>query len=99
MVGRRSTGAPRKVSQGYFSLGPNARAIADAYLLDYYARLGDVANYIAADAPDAGAVHATSTATPRPAATTDPLPCRPRPRRSSGYEVPLTGWRKPASGL
>ena len=52
-------GAPRKVSQGYFSLGPNARATADAYLLDYYAWLGDVANYIAADAlTDAGAVHA-----------------------------------------
>jgi alkanesulfonate monooxygenase SsuD/methylene tetrahydromethanopterin reductase-like flavin-dependent oxidoreductase (luciferase family) len=52
-------GKPRKVSQGYFSLGPNARATADAYLLDYYAWLGDVANYIAADAlTDADAVHA-----------------------------------------
>src|SRR5436190_1734323 len=40
------SGAPRKVSQGYFSLGPNARATADAYLLDYYAWLGDVATYI-----------------------------------------------------
>jgi alkanesulfonate monooxygenase SsuD/methylene tetrahydromethanopterin reductase-like flavin-dependent oxidoreductase (luciferase family) len=52
-------GAPRKVSQGYFSLGPNARATADAYLLDYYAWRGDVANFIAADAlTDVGAVNA-----------------------------------------
>jgi alkanesulfonate monooxygenase SsuD/methylene tetrahydromethanopterin reductase-like flavin-dependent oxidoreductase (luciferase family) len=44
------SGAPRKVSQGYFSLGPSARPTADAYLLDYYAWLGPVADYIAADA-------------------------------------------------
>jgi alkanesulfonate monooxygenase SsuD/methylene tetrahydromethanopterin reductase-like flavin-dependent oxidoreductase (luciferase family) len=53
------SGAPRKVSQGYFSLGPNAGATAEAYLLDYYAWLGDVAKYIAADAlTDAAAVRA-----------------------------------------
>jgi alkanesulfonate monooxygenase SsuD/methylene tetrahydromethanopterin reductase-like flavin-dependent oxidoreductase (luciferase family) len=50
------SGAPRKVSQGYFSLGAAARPTADAYLLDYYAWLGSVADFIAADAltdPDA----------------------------------------------
>lgn len=50
------SGAPRKVSQGYFSLASSARPTADAYLLDYYAWLGPVAEYIAADAltdPDA----------------------------------------------
>ena len=50
-------GRPRKVSQGYFALGPSAREIADRYLLDYYAWLGEVAGYIAADAlTDADAI-------------------------------------------
>jgi alkanesulfonate monooxygenase SsuD/methylene tetrahydromethanopterin reductase-like flavin-dependent oxidoreductase (luciferase family) len=43
-------GVPRKVSQGYYALGPGAREAADRYLLEYYAWLGPVANYIAADA-------------------------------------------------
>jgi alkanesulfonate monooxygenase SsuD/methylene tetrahydromethanopterin reductase-like flavin-dependent oxidoreductase (luciferase family) len=43
-------GTPRKVSQGYFALGANARETADRYLLDYYGWLGPVADYIAADA-------------------------------------------------
>jgi alkanesulfonate monooxygenase SsuD/methylene tetrahydromethanopterin reductase-like flavin-dependent oxidoreductase (luciferase family) len=43
-------GRPRKVSQGYYSLGPSAREDADRYLLDYYAWRGPVAEYIAADA-------------------------------------------------
>jgi len=51
------SGAPRKVSQGYYSLGPDARATADSYLLDYYAWLGEIASYIAADAlTDADAI-------------------------------------------
>ena len=59
MGGRRPLRRSWKVSQGYFSLGPNARATADAYLLDYYAWLGDVAAYIAADAlTDADAARA-----------------------------------------
>jgi alkanesulfonate monooxygenase SsuD/methylene tetrahydromethanopterin reductase-like flavin-dependent oxidoreductase (luciferase family) len=50
-------GSPRKVSQGYYALGPDARETADRYLLDYYAWLGPVAEYIAADALcDAGAI-------------------------------------------
>jgi alkanesulfonate monooxygenase SsuD/methylene tetrahydromethanopterin reductase-like flavin-dependent oxidoreductase (luciferase family) len=50
-------GLPRKVSQGYYALGPGARETADRYLLDYYAWLGEVAGYIAADAlTDADAV-------------------------------------------
>ena len=43
-------GRPRKVSQGYFALGPAARETADRYLLGYYAWLWEVAGYIAADA-------------------------------------------------
>ncbi len=34
-------GEPRKMSLAYFSLGDDAEANADAYLLDYYAWLGD----------------------------------------------------------
>jgi alkanesulfonate monooxygenase SsuD/methylene tetrahydromethanopterin reductase-like flavin-dependent oxidoreductase (luciferase family) len=40
-------GRPRKLSLAYFALGPNARAQADGYLLDYYAFLGDFAGQIA----------------------------------------------------
>ena len=40
-------GRPRKLSLAYFALGPNARELADAYLLDYYAWLGDFAHQIA----------------------------------------------------
>jgi len=43
-------GKPRKLSLAYFGLGPNARAQADGYLLDYYGILGDVAGQIAASA-------------------------------------------------
>ena len=53
------SGRPRKVSQGYFSLGAGGRDTANRYLLDYYAWLGPVANYIAADAlTDAKSVRA-----------------------------------------
>jgi alkanesulfonate monooxygenase SsuD/methylene tetrahydromethanopterin reductase-like flavin-dependent oxidoreductase (luciferase family) len=45
-AGRR--GKPRKVSQAYFALGPNARQDADSYLKDYYAWLGPIAELIAA---------------------------------------------------
>ncbi|MFJ9542814.1 LLM class flavin-dependent oxidoreductase [Streptomyces sp. NPDC101225] len=44
------SGAPRKLSLAYFGLGPDARAQADGYLLDYYGFLGDVAGQIAASA-------------------------------------------------
>ncbi len=37
-------GTPRKLSLADFALGPDARAQADAYLLDYYGFLGDVAS-------------------------------------------------------
>jgi alkanesulfonate monooxygenase SsuD/methylene tetrahydromethanopterin reductase-like flavin-dependent oxidoreductase (luciferase family) len=43
-------GTPRKVSQGYFALDEDARGTVDRYLLDYYAWLGPVAGFIAADA-------------------------------------------------
>jgi alkanesulfonate monooxygenase SsuD/methylene tetrahydromethanopterin reductase-like flavin-dependent oxidoreductase (luciferase family) len=43
-------GRPRKLSLAYFGLGPDARAQADGYLLDYYAFLGDFASQIAAGA-------------------------------------------------
>jgi alkanesulfonate monooxygenase SsuD/methylene tetrahydromethanopterin reductase-like flavin-dependent oxidoreductase (luciferase family) len=43
-------GKPRKLSLAYFALGPYARALADSYLLDYYAFLGDFASQIAAGA-------------------------------------------------
>ncbi|MFD1936625.1 MULTISPECIES: LLM class flavin-dependent oxidoreductase [Nonomuraea] len=43
-------GKPRKLSLAYFALGSDARAQADAYLLNYYAWLGDVAGQIAASA-------------------------------------------------
>ena len=35
---------PRKLSLAYFALGPDARASADRYLMDYYGWLGDVAH-------------------------------------------------------
>jgi alkanesulfonate monooxygenase SsuD/methylene tetrahydromethanopterin reductase-like flavin-dependent oxidoreductase (luciferase family) len=44
------SGRPRKLSLAYFALGPDARAAADAYLLHYYAFLGDFAGQIAAGA-------------------------------------------------
>ncbi|SNX65427.1 alkanesulfonate monooxygenase SsuD/methylene tetrahydromethanopterin reductase-like flavin-dependent oxidoreductase (luciferase family) [Streptomyces sp. TLI_55] len=43
-------GSPRKLSLAYFGLGPDARAQADGYLLDYYGFLGDVAQQIAGSA-------------------------------------------------
>ncbi|MEU6372784.1 LLM class flavin-dependent oxidoreductase [Streptomyces sp. NPDC046909] len=43
-------GSPRKLSLAYFGLGSDARAQADAYLLDYYGFLGDVAQQIAGSA-------------------------------------------------
>ena len=43
-------GRPRKLSLAYFALGPEARAHADSYLLDYYHWLGEVAQQIAAGA-------------------------------------------------
>ena len=43
-------GKPRKLSLAYFALGPDARAIADTYILDYYGWLGDFADQIAAGA-------------------------------------------------
>lgn len=43
-------GKPRKLTLAYFALGPDARAHADAYLLNYYGFLGDVAKQIAAGA-------------------------------------------------
>lgn len=43
-------GTPRKLSLAYFGLGPDARAQADAYLLDYYGFLGDFAQQIAGSA-------------------------------------------------
>ncbi|MEV0208371.1 LLM class flavin-dependent oxidoreductase [Streptomyces sp. NPDC050788] len=43
-------GSPRKLSLAYFGLGPDARAQADGYLLDYYGFLGDVARQVAAGA-------------------------------------------------
>lgn len=51
-------GAPRKLALGYFSLGPDAEANADAYLRGYYAWLGEeTAGYIAgAAAKDADTV-------------------------------------------
>lgn len=56
-------GRPRKVSQGYFALGAGARETANRYLLDYYAWLGPVADFIAADATtDADAVRAYADA-------------------------------------
>jgi alkanesulfonate monooxygenase SsuD/methylene tetrahydromethanopterin reductase-like flavin-dependent oxidoreductase (luciferase family) len=43
-------GRPRKLSLAYFALGPDARANADRYLMDYYGWLGDFAHQIAAGA-------------------------------------------------
>lgn len=43
-------GKPRKLSLAYFALGPDARAQADSYLLDYYGILGDAAQQVAAGA-------------------------------------------------
>ncbi|MCW8378818.1 LLM class flavin-dependent oxidoreductase [Streptomyces justiciae] len=43
-------GSPRKLSLAYFGLGPDARAQADGYLLDYYGFLGDFAQQIAGSA-------------------------------------------------
>src|SRR5437764_403052 len=43
-------GKPRKLSLAYFALGPDARALADGYLGQYYAFLGDIAGQIAASA-------------------------------------------------
>ncbi|MBV9093076.1 MAG: LLM class flavin-dependent oxidoreductase [Streptosporangiaceae bacterium] len=41
-------GKPRKLTLAYFALGPDARSMADTYLLRYYAWLGDFAGRIAA---------------------------------------------------
>lgn len=41
-------GEPRKMALAYFSLGPDARSQADAYIRDYYGWLGEVADQIAA---------------------------------------------------
>ena len=43
-------GSPRKLSLAYFGLGPDARAQAAGYLLDYYGFLGDFAQQIAGSA-------------------------------------------------
>ncbi|MCK1820596.1 LLM class flavin-dependent oxidoreductase [Streptomyces sp. XM83C] len=43
-------GRPRKLALSYFALGPDARAHADAFLLDYYGFLGDLAPRVAAGA-------------------------------------------------
>ncbi|MFF9624447.1 LLM class flavin-dependent oxidoreductase [Streptomyces griseosporeus] len=43
-------GRPRKLALAWFALGPDARARADTYLLDYYGFLGDHARRIAASA-------------------------------------------------
>ena len=44
-------GEPRKMSLAYFALGPNAERDANAYLLDYYAWLGeDISGMIAGSA-------------------------------------------------
>src|ERR1700730_9762643 len=43
-------GRPRKLTLAYFALGPDARTLADNYLLNYYAFTGDIAQQIAASA-------------------------------------------------
>ena len=43
-------GRPRKLTLAYFALGPDARTLADNYLLNYYAFMGDIAQQIAAGA-------------------------------------------------
>jgi alkanesulfonate monooxygenase SsuD/methylene tetrahydromethanopterin reductase-like flavin-dependent oxidoreductase (luciferase family) len=43
-------GAPRLAALGYYALGPDADALAQGYLRDYYAFLGDYADRIAAGA-------------------------------------------------
>jgi alkanesulfonate monooxygenase SsuD/methylene tetrahydromethanopterin reductase-like flavin-dependent oxidoreductase (luciferase family) len=48
------SGRPRKLTLAYFALGPDARALADNYLLNYYAFLGDIAQQIAAGAAVSG---------------------------------------------
>ena len=57
-------GEPRKMALGYFSLGPDAGAKAEAYLTDYYAWMGDeVAGMIASSAlTDADSVKAALAA-------------------------------------
>ena len=44
------SGRPRKLTLAYFALGGDARTLADDYLLNYYAFMGDIANQIAASA-------------------------------------------------
>lgn len=43
----RRDGAPRLLALGYYALGPDARATADAYIQHYYGFLGPVAEHIA----------------------------------------------------
>ena len=43
-------GRPRKLTLAYFALGPDARTLADNYLLNYYAFIGDIAQQVAAGA-------------------------------------------------
>jgi alkanesulfonate monooxygenase SsuD/methylene tetrahydromethanopterin reductase-like flavin-dependent oxidoreductase (luciferase family) len=43
-------GTPRLVSLGYYALGPDATALAEAYLSDYYAFLGDYASMVVSGA-------------------------------------------------
>jgi alkanesulfonate monooxygenase SsuD/methylene tetrahydromethanopterin reductase-like flavin-dependent oxidoreductase (luciferase family) len=44
------SGRPRKLTLAYYALGPDARTLADNYLLNYYAFMGDIAQQIAAGA-------------------------------------------------
>jgi alkanesulfonate monooxygenase SsuD/methylene tetrahydromethanopterin reductase-like flavin-dependent oxidoreductase (luciferase family) len=51
------SGQPRRVSLARYALGPSAREVADAYLTNFYAWLGDIAKGIAASAAvEAGAI-------------------------------------------
>jgi alkanesulfonate monooxygenase SsuD/methylene tetrahydromethanopterin reductase-like flavin-dependent oxidoreductase (luciferase family) len=74
-------GSPRLLALGYFSLGPDARRYADAYLEDYYGFLGPYARQIAAGAlTDADAVRTAVAQFER--AGCDELvlfPCNPDP--------------------
>lgn len=76
-------GSPRLLANVYFSLGPDGRETADAYIHDYYAFLGEQAGYVAAAvATTPEAVRGTIDA--YRAAGCDELlflPCSPDPRQ------------------
>ena len=77
-----ASGAPRLVALGYYALGPDATALAEGYLGDYYGFAGPYAAQVAAGArPTPGTRSASRGGVRRGRLRrADPLPVQPRRR-------------------